>query len=43
MVIPIHLNKLSPPAFQPSFSGVSYQIENVIGPPVAQTVNPIAE
>jgi hypothetical protein len=43
IVIPIHLNELSPPAFRSSFPGLAYQIGNMISSPSAQIVNAIAE
>ncbi|KXG53785.1 Major facilitator superfamily domain, general substrate transporter [Penicillium griseofulvum] len=42
-VIPVHLNELSPPAFRSSFTGLTYQIGNMISSPSAQIVNAISE
>lgn len=42
-VIPIHLNELSPPAFRSSFTGLTYQIGNMISSPSSQIVNAISE
>lgn len=42
-VIPIHLNELSPPAFRSSFTGLTYQIGNMISSPSAQIVNAVSE
>jgi MFS family permease len=42
-VIPIHLNELSPPAYRPSFPGITYQLGNMISSPSAQIVNAISE
>ncbi|KAJ5373872.1 Major facilitator superfamily domain general substrate transporter [Penicillium concentricum] len=42
-VIPVHLNELSPPAFRSSFTGLTYQIGNMISSPSSQIVNAISE
>jgi MFS family permease len=42
-VIPIHLGELSPPAFRSSFTGITYQIGNMISSPSTQIVNALAE
>ncbi|KKA30165.1 hypothetical protein TD95_001165 [Thielaviopsis punctulata] len=42
-VVPIHLSELSPPAFRSSFSGVTYQLGNMISSPSSQIVNAVAE
>ncbi|KAI1499023.1 major facilitator superfamily domain-containing protein [Biscogniauxia marginata] len=42
-VIPIHLTELSPEAFRSSFTGITYQLGNMISSPSAQIVNAIAE
>jgi sugar phosphate permease len=42
-VIPVHLQELSPHAFRSSFTGITYQIGNMISSPSAQIVNAISE
>ncbi|KKF94695.1 hypothetical protein CFO_g2917 [Ceratocystis platani] len=42
-VVPIHLSELSPPAFRSSFSGMTYQLGNMISSPSSQIINAIAE
>jgi MFS family permease len=42
-VIPIHLHELSPPAFRSSFSGITYQLGNMISSPSAQIINALSE
>jgi hypothetical protein len=42
-VIPIHLGELSPNAFRSSFTGITYQLGNMISSPSAQIVNAISE
>lgn len=41
-VVPIHLNELSPPAFRSSFTGLTYQLGNMISSPSSQIVNAVA-
>ncbi|KAF3030800.1 hypothetical protein E8E15_011102 [Penicillium rubens] len=42
-VIPVHLAELSPPAFRSSFTGLTYQIGNMISSPSSQIINAVAE
>ncbi|CAG8219485.1 unnamed protein product [Penicillium nalgiovense] len=42
-VIPVHLAELSPPAFRSSFTGLTYQIGNMISSPSSQIINAISE
>ncbi|KAJ5187400.1 hypothetical protein N7449_010394 [Penicillium cf. viridicatum] len=42
-VIPVHLAELSPPAFRSSFTGLTYQIGNMISSPSSQIINAVSE
>ncbi|POS86139.1 hypothetical protein EPUL_003691 [Erysiphe pulchra] len=42
-VIPIHLNELAPTSFRASFTGITYQLGNLISSPSTQITNALSE
>ncbi|CCU80891.1 unnamed protein product [Blumeria hordei] len=42
-VIPIYLNELAPASYRSTFSGITYQVGNMISSPSTQIVNALAE